>query len=92
MSCGIFQLWVMDSLVVACRLSCSKACGILVPQPGIKLVSTTLQGRFSTTGPPGKFLHLKPLKLKNRQSNSDVRNQDSVYCGEEWGGRAWEEG
>ena len=30
------------------------ACGILVPQPGIKPVSPSLRGRFLTTGLPGK--------------------------------------
>ena len=39
------------SLVVACGLA---ACRILVPQPGIKLASLTLEGRFLTPGPPGK--------------------------------------
>ena len=34
--------------------SCSVACGILVPQPGIKPESPSLRGRFLTTGPPGK--------------------------------------
>ena len=32
------------------------AYGILVPRPGIEPVSSALQGRFSTTGPPGKSL------------------------------------
>ena len=41
-------------LVVAHRLSCPVACGILVPQPGIKPMSPALQGRFLTTEPPGK--------------------------------------
>ena len=40
----------------ASRLSCFKACGILVPQPGIEPVSPALPGRFLTTGPPGKSL------------------------------------
>ena len=30
------------------------ACGILVPQPGIELVSPALEGRFLTTAPPRK--------------------------------------
>ena len=38
-------------LVVACRLSCSKTCGILVPQPGIEPMSPALEGRFSITRP-----------------------------------------
>ena len=34
-------------------LSCP-TCGILVPQPGTELTSLALEGRFLTTGPPGK--------------------------------------
>ena len=37
--------------------SCSTACGILVPQPGTEPASPTSQGRFLTTGPPGKSLN-----------------------------------
>ena len=48
------SLWCTDSLAVACRLSCSTACGILVPQPGIEPASPALQSRFLTSGPPGK--------------------------------------
>ena len=29
-------------------------CGILVPQPGIRPASPALEGRFLTSGPPGK--------------------------------------
>ena len=47
-------LQCMDSLVVVCRLSCSTACRILVPQPEIQPVSPALQSGFLTTGPPGK--------------------------------------
>ena len=32
------------------------ACGILVPQPGIKPLSPALEGRFLTIGPPGQSL------------------------------------
>ena len=49
-------LWVTGSVVVAHRLSCSTACGILVPQPGIKPASPALEGGFLTTGPAGKTL------------------------------------
>ena len=42
------------SLVVSRGLSCSKACGILVPRPGINPSSPALEGRFLTTGPPGR--------------------------------------
>ena len=41
------------SVIVALSLSCSAACGILVPWPGIKSTSPALQGGFLTTGPPG---------------------------------------
>ena len=43
----------MDS-VVAHRLSCPGACGILLPSPGTEPSSVALQGRFLTSGPPGK--------------------------------------
>ena len=43
-----------SSVVVARGLSCPTACGILLPQPGIEPVSPALEGRFFTTGPPGK--------------------------------------
>ena len=45
-----------SSVVVARGLSCPAACGILVPWPGIKPTSPALEGRFFTTGPPGKSL------------------------------------
>ena len=44
------------TLVVAHRVSCSKASGILLPRPGIEPVSPALEGRFLATGPPGKSL------------------------------------
>ena len=50
------SLHCIDSLAVACCLSCFTACGILVPPPGMEPVSPTLQGRFLTTGPRGKSL------------------------------------
>ena len=46
--------WYMGSFVGACRLSCSMAFEILVPQPRIEPVSPVLEDRFLTTGPPGK--------------------------------------
>ena len=57
---GVYSLAVVcglqtaASVIVALRLSCSEACGILVPKPGIKPLSPALAGRFLTTGPPGK--------------------------------------
>ena len=47
----------VGSVVVAHGLRCPEACGILVPQPGIERMSPALEGRFSTTGSPGKSLY-----------------------------------
>ena len=47
-------VWPMDSLAVVHGLSCSVACGILAPQPGVEPMSSELQSRFPSTGPPGK--------------------------------------
>ena len=41
---------------MACGLSCSVGCGILVLWPGIELASPALESGFLTTGPPGKSL------------------------------------
>ena len=49
---GLLQC--MDSLAVVRRLSSSEVGGILVPRPGTDLTFPALQGRFLTTGPPGK--------------------------------------
>ena len=35
----------------------ARECGILVPQSGIEPMTPALQGRFLTTGPPGKSIH-----------------------------------
>ena len=43
-----------QGLAVAHGLSCSAACGILVPRPGIEPASLALQGRFLTAVPPGQ--------------------------------------
>ena len=46
------------SLVVVCGLSYPVACGISVPGPEIEPESPALEGKSSTTGPPGKTLRL----------------------------------
>ena len=65
LGCSMWALsYVMQNLLLQCtgslvevhRLSCSVACGILVPQPEIKLVLPVLQGGHLTSGPPGKSL------------------------------------
>ena len=43
-----------DSIVAANGLSCPSACGIFVSQQVIKPASPALEGRFLTTGQPGK--------------------------------------
>ena len=43
-----------DSPAVTYWLSCSAACGILVPRPGIKTLLPAKLGGFLTTGPTGK--------------------------------------
>ena len=49
------QYWSFFFFFSGVQLSCLLACGILVPPPGIKLMSSALEGRVLTTGPPGKF-------------------------------------
>ena len=63
-------LWGTDSLLVLGRQGMwaqwlqwaglvAMACGILVPQTGIKPASPAWQGRFLTTGPLGESLNLR---------------------------------
>ena len=47
-----------QTLVGSCRLSCSKACGILAPCPGMEPVFLALQSGFLTTGSSGKSPYL----------------------------------
>ena len=60
LSCVLRDLWLwrvgfrVTSGVTVLWLSCSTACGILVPQPGIEPESPPWQGRFLTSGPQGK--------------------------------------
>ena len=53
---GLHWFFVAGCLITVLRLSCSVACGILVPQPEIEPKFPTLEGAFLTTAPPGKFL------------------------------------
>ena len=45
------------------EISCSMACGLLVPQPRVEPASPTLQGGFLTTGSPGSP---SPIPFTNR--------------------------
>ena len=56
--CGPFQksLIYCSSASLLCFVFFGhKAGGILVPWPGIELVSAALEGKVSTTGLPGKY-------------------------------------
>ena len=54
-SCGSRPLEYTGPAVAARRLSCPEVCGILVPQPAIEPTYPAVEGRVSTTGPPGKY-------------------------------------
>ena len=45
---------VQASVAAVHELSCSELYGVIVPLPGIKPESPALQGKFLTTGLPGK--------------------------------------
>ena len=80
--CGTHALHcgVHASLVVAHRLSCPAACGILIPQPGIEPMSPALEGRFLTSGPPRKS-PAKNFEEENCFScSSSVSPKDQKKC------------
>ena len=55
----LFFFWLRWVLVAVCGLSCPEACGTRASSTGasyIVAVSLELDGRFFTTGPPGKSL------------------------------------
>lgn len=45
---------VCSSFCCTCTFSCSAACGTLAAWPRIETLSPALEGKFLTTGPPGK--------------------------------------
>ena len=57
-SCGVWALDRVGSVVAIHWLSCPTARGILVPRPEVELASPALEGRFLTAGPPGKSCHV----------------------------------
>ena len=70
------------SVSVLLRLSCSAACGILLPHPGIEPMSPALQGRFLTTGPQEKSFLLFPdsdLKIYTPYPFLQIRNILRIY-------------
>ena len=46
---------------------------ILAPRPGIELLSPALQGRFLTTGPPGKSLNKVPSQSESLRTQREPR-------------------
>ena len=53
------EVWALRhvaSVVAEHRLSCSVACGTLVPKPGFQLIPFVLQGGFLNTVPPEESL------------------------------------
>ena len=57
-SCGVQAPECVGSVAVVRGLGCPAACGILVPRPGTEPTFPALEGRFFTTGPPGKSPYL----------------------------------
>ena len=60
-SCGLQALERVGSVIAGPRLSCSSACGNLVPQPGMEPMSPELQDGFLTAQPLEKSPYLKFL-------------------------------
>ena len=44
-----------------------KACRILAPGPGIKPLSSAMEGKVLTTGPPGKSLNFKVVNFVSQK-------------------------
>ena len=59
-------------------VSLGAACGILIPQPGIKPISPALQGGFLTTGPLGKS-QKSLFKKKKRQKKGNGKYLSVTY-------------
>ena len=82
-SCGLGLVVAVHRLSsVAHGLSRSTvACGILVLLPGIEPPSPALQGRFLTTGSPGKpqFMTLKSVNSLRYHSYSNI-NLANIIC------------
>ena len=53
-SCDSQDPELLRSVVAMNEFSCPKACGILVPGPGLEATYPAFQDRVLTTGPPGK--------------------------------------
>ena len=58
-------------------VSLGAACGILIPQPGIKPTSPALQGGFLTTGPLGKS---QKSLFKKKKKKAEKREWEVFEC------------
>ena len=54
--CLLYQFPLGGGAAASHGLSCPLVHGIFIPQPGMEHASPALEGRFLTTGPPGKTL------------------------------------
>ena len=73
-----------SSVAAVSGLSCSRACGILVPWPGIELVSSALADGSLTTEPPGKSWVLSCLHFTTLLSNDHPPVNASFPWGAFW--------
>ena len=89
-SCGPGALQPMGSVVMAHRLSCPMACGILVPQSEFEPESPALEERFLTTGPPRKscfkktkifFFFLRSSCAKENLGSGSRRGENGFKAG-----------
>lgn len=70
-SCEIFHCNVW-TLAAAHWPSCFREYGILVPNPGIKSMPSTLQDEFSITRTPGKYLWLSAFAGDKTETERDL--------------------
>ena len=77
-ACSSWALELVSSIVVARGLTCSVACGILVPWPRVKPTSPASRGRFLTPGSPGKS---PSLSFKNHCYRSNFHESGSLFLG-----------
>ena len=68
-------------------LGCSTACGILVPQLGIKPETPAMQGGFLTTGLPGKsrilncfsILYIMTIPVRGEVQQMGAEREQAAY-------------
>ena len=81
--CRAGALGAQASVAEAHGLSCTTACGILVPRPGIEPMSSALVGGCLTTGPQGSpgFVSLHRTVVKKQSYGQwHLLNKHSIAC------------